>query len=138
MSSETKADGGCLCGSVRYRIQGKIHGVTCCHCSQCAKTTGHYIAAANCAMSDFHLDKDETLRWYQSSSEAERGFCSRCGSNLFWRKRDGAKTMTVTAGTLDRPTGLRIKYHIFCGSKSDYYEITDGLKQYEGWSGLGE
>jgi hypothetical protein len=138
MSGETRATGGCLCGSVRYRVGNSLEGVTCCHCSQCARTTGHYIAAAHCATSDFALDADETLRWFPSSPEAERGFCSRCGSNLFWRRRNEAKTISITAGTLDRPTGLRTKYHIFCGSKSDYYDITDGLKQYEAWSESGE
>jgi hypothetical protein len=43
--------------------------------------------------------------------------------------------MSITAGSLDRPTGLKGEYHIFCGSKSDYYELGDGLKQYEAWSG---
>ena len=139
MSDGKTAGGGCLCGGVRYRVGGSLDGVTCCHCSQCAKTTGHYIASANCATADFALEKDETLRWYRSSDEAERGFCSRCGGNLFWRRVGGkGNTMSITAGTLDRPTGLRTKYHIFCGSKSDYYELTDGLKQYEGWSGHGE
>jgi len=134
MSSEKGGSGGCLCGGVRYRVTGKLEGVTACHCSQCARTTGHYIASAHCAPADFVLEADETLRWYRSSEEAERGFCSRCGSNLFWRRLEGGP-VTMTAGTLDRPTGLRMKYHIFCGSKSDYYEITDGLKQYEAWSG---
>ena len=133
--SEGTGSGSCLCGGVRYRVTRGLAGVTACHCTQCAKTTGHYIAAAHCDAADFALDKDETLRWYRSSPEAERGFCGQCGSNLFWR-RIGGKTVSITAGTLDRPTGLRMKYHIFCGSKSDYYELTDGLKQYEAWSGL--
>jgi hypothetical protein len=82
------------------------------------------------------LDQAETLRWYRSSEKAERGFCSRCGSNLFWRKVD-ADVISMTAGTLDRPTGLRLKHHIFCASRSDYYEIVDGLPQYAVGSGAG-
>jgi hypothetical protein len=131
MASENRASGGCLCGGVRYRASGELQGVTACHCSQCARTTGHYWASAKCAAADFALDKEETLRWYPSSAEAERGFCARCGSSLFWR-RIGGDTVSMTAGTLDRPTGLRVKYHIFCASKSDYYDIADGVPQYEG------
>jgi hypothetical protein len=131
MTSKHRASGGCLCGGVRYRVSGKLHGITACHCSQCARTTGHYCASANCATADFTLDEEETLRWYRSSDKAERGFCSRCGSNLFWRMI-GGDAISMTAGTLDRPTGMRIKYHIFCASRSDYYDITDGLTQYEG------
>jgi hypothetical protein len=135
MSAENQTGGGCLCGGVRYRITGKVDGVTACHCSQCAKTSGHHVASAHCATRDFALEKEETLRWYRSSAEAERGFCVRCGGNLFWRRIGSGDTISITAGTLDRPTGLRMKYHIFCGSKSDYYELTDGLTQYEAWSG---
>ena len=138
MADEKRASGSCLCGGVRYAVNGPIQGVTACHCSQCAKTTGHYFAAVTCAMEDFSLEAQEPLRWYRSSPEAERGFCSRCGSTLFWRKVEGGKTMAMTAGTLDRPTGLRMKYHIFCDSRSDYYDITDGLTQYREMSGLGE
>ncbi|SED68194.1 Uncharacterized conserved protein [Rhizobiales bacterium GAS191] len=137
MAGERRASGGCLCGGVRYHLNGTLNGVTACHCSQCARTTGHYFASTNCAMEDFALESEETLRWYRSSEDAERGFCSRCGSNLFWRKV-GGKVMSITAGTLDRPTGLRMKYHIFCESKSDYYDLTDGLTQYREFSGLGE
>ena len=40
--------------------------------------------------------------------------------------------LSITVGTLDRPTGLKGEYHIFCDSKSDYYDITDGLPRYPG------
>ncbi|WP_245494589.1 GFA family protein [Mesorhizobium sp. M4B.F.Ca.ET.017.02.2.1] len=73
-----------------------------------------------------------TLGWYPSSPKVERGFCSRCGGNLFWKAAPGAETY-VTAGTLDRPTGLRLGEHIFVGSKSDFYELTDGLPQKHEW-----
>ncbi len=135
MSVVSGGSGGCLCGGVRYRIGGKVDGVTFCHCSQCARTTGHFMASVHSAVTDLSFESDETLCWYRSSAEAERGFCSRCGGNLFWRRVGGGDVISITAGSLDRPTGLRGKYHIFCGSKSDYYELTDGLKQYEAWSG---
>ena len=117
--------GGCLCGAVRYRIDGELSDANACHCSQCARTTGHILVSADCAVADLTLEKAETLRWYRSSEKAERGFCNRCGSNLFWRRVGGAE-ISVTAGTLDRPTGLRIAHHIFCASRSDYYDINDG------------
>ena len=123
--------------AVRYRVGGEPRrGHLLPLLAMRAGRPAIIFASANCAIADFTLEKDETLRWYRSSDKAERGFCSRCGSNLFWRSLGGkGKMMSVTAGTLDRPTGLRTKYHIFCGSKSDYYELTDGLPQYEG-SGL--
>jgi hypothetical protein len=136
MNGAQMRTGGCLCGAVRYRVSGETNDAIACHCSQCARTTGHVLVSANAVAADFNLDQAETLRWYRSSEKAERGFCSRCGSNLFWR-RIGGDVISMTAGTLDRPTGLRMKHHIFCASRSDYYEIDDGLPQNAAGSGAG-
>jgi hypothetical protein len=121
--------GGCLCEGVRYRVSGEVSDVTLCHCSQCARTTGHIFASANCAAADLILEEARTLRWYRSSEKAERGFCSDCGGNLFWR-RIGSDVVSVTAGTLDPPTDLRLKHHIYCASRSDYDDIEDRLPRY--------
>jgi hypothetical protein len=99
-----------------------------CHCSQCARTSGNYLVAASCRVADLHLTASVTLAWFQSSPEVQRGFCSHCGGNLFWRER-ASEDIYVTAGTLDPPTGLRIAEHIYVASKSGFYDITDGLPQ---------
>lgn len=70
----------------------------------------------------------DTLRWYQSSPTAERGFCVTCGSSLFWRQVNSAQ-IDVAPGALDAPTGLRLAGHIFVADKGDYYDIADGLPQ---------
>ncbi|RUP00626.1 GFA family protein [Hyphomicrobium sp.] len=124
--------GSCLCRSVSYEVTGDLDAIDACHCSMCAKTSGNYAAMARCASADVKILNDETLRWYRSSDTSERGFCARCGGNLFWRNVGGNETY-VTAGTLDPPTGLKIKAHIFATSKSDYYDITDGLPQKHEW-----
>lgn len=128
MPNEQGGSGGCLCGGVRYRVDGRLSDVGACHCSQCRRTTGHYFAAATCKRSDMAFDRDETLAWYESSPGIYRGFCSRCGSSLFWQdsRRD---EIDILAGTLDMPTGLVMVDHIFVADKGDYYEITDGLPQ---------
>ena len=71
------------------------------------------------------------VRWYAASDEAERGFCATCGSALFWRRRD-ADSVSVMAGCLDAPTGLRGSVHIFTADKGDYYELDDGLPTHPG------
>jgi hypothetical protein len=121
-----RARGGCLCGGVRYEIHGPLRDVIACHCSQCRRTSGHFVAATQARTADLVLRESGTLRWYRSSSEAERGFCSRCGGNLFWRPTaPDAGVTSIMAGTLDAPTGLRVMQHIFVADKSDYYEISD-------------
>jgi hypothetical protein len=124
--------GGCLCGGVRYRIDGPLREVIGCHCSQCRRTSGHFVAATRAALKDVHLLSDATLRWYESSAEAQRGFCSRCGGNLFWKPRPQVgeiPMLSIMAGTLDTPTGLRFMQHIFVADKSDYYHIDDAVPQ---------
>ena len=130
------AHGGCLCGGVRYQVHGPLRGVIACHCSQCRKTSGHFVAATQALAADLQLTEQATLRWYRSSPAAERGFCSRCGGNLFWRHTTpGADHIAIMAGSIDPPTGLRLARHIFVASKSDYYDIADGAPQHAEWPG---
>jgi hypothetical protein len=128
---EAVHNGGCLCGQVRYRIAGALRGVIACHCSQCRRTSGHYAAMTSAPSANITTVSD-SLVWYRSSDTAERGFCSRCGGNLFW-KQAGRDAISITAGTLDTPTRLHVDKHIFVADKSDYYTIDDGVPQAPQW-----
>jgi hypothetical protein len=125
--------GGCLCGGVRYTIEGALREVTACHCSQCRRTSGHFVAATSAPQTNVHMVRAETLRWYRSSPAAERGFCGTCGGNLFWRPVNG-DTISIAAGTLDTPTHLKITEHIFVADKSDYYTLNDNVPMKQGWN----
>lgn len=129
MSTQQTTSGGCLCGAVQYQVSGELRPVVYCHCEQCRKTSGHYVAASACVSEELNLTNDKGLCWYRSSDEAERGFCSTCGSSLFWRRFDGNQT-SIMAGTLTTPTGLTASSHIYVHMASDYYAIDDGVPQY--------
>ena len=118
--------GGCLCGGVRYRLTGAVREVVNCHCGQCLRFHGHHGAYTTLPEAQFTLTADATLRWYDSSDFARRGFCATCGSSLFWQRKDGRDGISVTAGTLDQPTGLRTVGDIFVADKGDYYTIEPG------------
>jgi hypothetical protein len=124
--------GGCLCGGVRYQIRGELRGVIACHCAQCRRTSGHYAAMTSAPSANVVLNASDSLLWYKSSDTAERGFCGRCGANLFW-KQAGRDAISITAGTLDVPTRLKIEEHIFVADKSDYYTIGDDAPQKQQW-----
>ena len=129
-----RARGGCLCEGVRYEVRGPLRDVIACHCSQCRKTSGHFVTATQVCTADLVLTESATLRWYRSSAAAERGFCNRCGGNLFWRPSGAEQGVTsIMAGTLDSPTGLKIARHIFVADKSDNYDIPDGAQHPGGW-----
>ena len=122
--------GSCLCSKISFKISGPTSEVTACHCTQCRKQSGHYYAALNANEDQFQIDDDEGLiRWYRASDFAMRGFCSNCGSALFW-KRDGSNLMSVLAGSIDGATNLKISEHIFTDHKGDYYAIDENIPQF--------
>jgi hypothetical protein len=132
MTDETLHTGGCSCGAVLYQIRGPLRSVIACHCSQCRKTSGHHAAMTSAPSANIELTASDCLVWYRSSDTAQRGFCGRCGGNLFW-KQVGRDAISVTAGTLDPPTHLAIEEHIFVADKSDYYQINDDAPQKAQW-----
>lgn len=118
--------GGCLCGRVRYEVRGKLRDIIACHCIQCRRTSGHFVAATACRRKAFSLVKEETLRWYVAVPGFRRGFCSECGSSLFFEELGGER-VSIAAGSLDERQGLKIAAHIFASEAGDYYEIdSDG------------
>ena len=125
--------GGCLCGSIRYRIDSEIRPVIACHCVQCRIGSGHFFAATACEKSALVIDGD--VRWYALSDHARRGFCPTCGAFLFWQRTTG-KQISIAAGTLDPPSSLKLVAHIYIEEKGDYYEIDDGVPQHRGFQGL--
>ncbi len=125
----TTHTGQCSCGAVRFRTSGKLRGVIYCHCSQCRRQTGHFLAATAAEDVDLKVEGADEISWFQSSPEAKRGFCSICGSGLFWKNADKSYT-SILAGAFDEPSALRAEGHIFVGDKGSYYDITDGLPQH--------
>lgn len=122
--------GGCLCGAVRYEVIERPMGVVNCHCGQCRRFHGHFGAYITIPRETVAVsDSDGTLSWYRSSAKARRGFCSRCGSSLFWNG-DESDLLDVAAGSLDQPTGLATLRHIHVADKADYYTIDDGLERF--------
>lgn len=118
--------GGCACGAVRYHVHGPLRDVIDCHCSDCRHATGHHAAMTAAARDDVEVTGE--VRWWDSTPGTRRGFCSTCGSPLFW-DAVGRNRLWIHAGSLDLPTGLKTRGHVFVADMSDYYAITDGLPQ---------
>lgn len=75
-----------------------------------------------------NITRSDGLKWFQSSKTARRGFCSGCGSSLFWEQA-GEGATSIATGTLDGETGLKTEKHIFVADKGDYYDIEAGVPQ---------
>lgn len=123
--------GSCLCGKVQLSMTEFNRDVQYCHCIQCRKQTGHFLAAANVDDDQLTIAGEEYIKWYAASDEAKRGFCSECGSMLFWKLNNDDKR-AIAAGCLDAPTGLKVVANIFTDWKGDYYELEDTIPNYPG------
>lgn len=124
-------EGRCLCGAVRYRVDGPLSAPHACHCRQCVRQSGHFVVASSAAKADLTIAEDGALRWYRSSAIARRGFCGTCGSALFWD--DGGPEMSLNLGSVEDAGALRLERHIFVDEAPAYDDITDGLPQFAGY-----
>ena len=102
-----------------------------CHCEQCRRTSGHYVAATAARPADFVLVEDRGLEWYRSSARARRGFCKLCGSSLFRAPVD-ERHISLMAGTLDQPTGLETEMHVFADRVADDHRLPHGVTRISG------
>lgn len=123
--------GSCLCGSVRYRIEGELGAIVHCHCSQCRKASGASFATnAGVKRAEFSFVAGRSfVSEYESSPGNFRCFCKRCGSPLIKRVDADPDGFRLRLGTLDVDPGGRPTAHICVDSKAPWLEIADPLPQ---------
>lgn len=122
--------GSCLCGAVQFEVSGELPGPDACHCAQCRKQSGHFWASTDVQKAALSVNGAEKVTWYRSSERVQRGFCSVCGSVLFWDPL-ARPFIGVAMGAFDGPTNTKLAKHIFVESKGDYYELGDGVIQHQ-------
>lgn len=124
--AEPRATGRCLCGAVSYTVRGPLRDVILCHCEECARWGGSIGAFSAAGAEDVEIE-EAALRWFdspRSDRHARRGFCTECGSSLLWQPDDRGR-IHIAAGTLDRPTGLRLAGHWYTRQAGDWDELPD-------------
>ena len=128
--------GSCLCGQIRYEIQGELGDFGYCHCRSCRKASGSaHGANASLLRNNFNLsDPHGSLREYESSSGKFRAFCSNCGSPLYAYLNTTADLIRVRLGTLDTTFTKHAKAHTFVGDKAPWEDIRGDLPQFDEWA----
>lgn len=126
--------GSCLCGKVRYVIDGELGPIVYCHCSMCRKAQGSaYATNAPVDASTFHVASGaDALTDYATPDGKHRVFCRHCGSPLISRLDSDPDTVRIRIGTLDTPIAARPVAHIYATSKAEWDTILDDLPQYQG------
>jgi hypothetical protein len=125
--------GSCLCGAVRFEVACSLPPPDGCHCLQCRKWTGHFLVGTDVPRTALTIHGADHITWFHSSEKVRRGFCSTCGSSLFFDPVDRVKYewIGVAMGAFDLPTDTRLWVHVYVAEKGDYYEIADGLPQHQ-------
>ena len=120
--------GHCLCGAVSFKAEAAGHDVAVCHCGMCRRSAGGPMMFIDTEGTPVFEGADK-IAIYQSSEWGERGFCSVCGSNLFW-KAAGKDQYTFSAGALDDQSQLHLATEIYIEDKPAFYDFAnDTLKQ---------
>ena len=125
MTAEADFEGGCLCSAVRWRASGTPTRVVHCHCEMCRRSSGAaFITAAAYPAAAVRREAGE-LTWYQSSPEASRGSCARCGN---WSSRRRGEDVWLTVGTFDEPENVTPQEHHMAESQLPWVkQLDDGL-----------
>ncbi|MGB0906802.1 MAG: GFA family protein [Maricaulaceae bacterium] len=118
--TSTTLKGACHCGGVEFEVPAQSH-VDTCHCNICRRLTSGPFIGMECH-SGLKLLKSESLKWYDSSEWARRGFCGECGANLFYNLK-GSEFYSISAGALNIPAGTELTKELFIDEKPDYYAI---------------
>ena len=115
--------GSCLCGGVRLAVDKVDTSLGACHCNMCRKWGGGPLLAVDCG-TGVRIDGEEHVTAYDSSEWAQRGFCSRCGTHLFYRLK-GNDQYVVPVGLFDSAPEVSFDSQIFIDEKPGYYEFAN-------------
>ena len=122
MTDGVTLTGRCLCGAVRFTGTTKEPKVAACHCSMCRRwSSGPYFEVV-CTSVTF--EGDDNITKIRSSDWAERAFCNKCGSNLYYRLIDSGE-LQLAAGLLDDQSNLSLSRQFFTDKKPPFYTLAD-------------
>ena len=117
--------GGCLCGKVTYSTTIKT-GAGVCHCSMCRKWSGGLYMSVH-AQNKVEFSGAENIQNYESSQWAERGFCTQCGSSLYYflKPRPGVPDgeYMLAAGSVDDQSALVFEHEVYVDATPGWYQF---------------
>ena len=123
--------GKCMCGAVSYEIAAEKHQVGTCHCSMCRRWTGGIYISIGAEPHEITFKGADALTVFQSSDWAERAFCSKCGSSMYYRiTAEGPYSgwYHMGAGTLDDYGDLKLTEQLFIDLKPGAYDFAQDTK----------
>ena len=130
MSEIANLQGKCLCGAIQFTVKNASNEIGACHCDMCRRWGGGPFLGIDCKQ-DVSFKDSSNLSIYASSEWAERGFCKKCGSHLFYKFKQ-ANQYIMPVGLFDSDTNLVFDHQIFIDEKPEYYCFSNKTKNMTG------
>lgn len=123
--------GKCMCGAVSFEIKDVQTDFGACHCTMCQRWAGSALLAFTVPADTITFAGNENVATHSSSEWAERGWCSKCGSGIWYKvKSDGTYHMPI--GLLDDTSGMEMKTEIFVEERSNAFNFAGDHKEMTG------
>ena len=120
----TSLKGGCLCGAVEVEAISGNTNAGACHCNICRRWGGGPLMAVDCGL-DVSFSNEDSITRYASSDWAERGFCSACGTHLFYHLKGKGQYIMPAGLFADAESSLTFDHQIFIEEKPGYYAFAN-------------
>lgn len=132
MADTGESTGRCLCGAVSYSLSNRPKSYGACHCGMCRRWSGGIEMGIRVMPGEIDWKGEDDIATYQSSEWAERGWCKKCGSNLFWRLTapgDMQGTLSLSVGSLDSMDGLEFDTEVYIDHKPGSHSFAGTRKR---------
>lgn len=115
-------EGQCHCGGVKVSIPAEAFGVVACHCGDCQRLHGNFFAMLAVPTAAVQWSGDLQPHWYESSAQAKRSHCPRCGSRLAKVAQPGERTL-LSVGLFPPDLPRRIRKQVWTESHPAWYDL---------------
>jgi hypothetical protein len=127
--------GQCMCGAVKFTLRDVKTEFGACHCEMCQRWAGSALLAITVPPETVTFDGGENVQTFQSSEWAERGWCGKCGSGMWYRVTSPGPyggTYHMPIGLLDDASGMTLTSEIFVDVKSPAFSYAGDTKKMTG------
>lgn len=132
MTGTSRKEGQCVCGAITFVASNAGDAVGACHCRTCRRWSGGPFVEIDCG-ADVSFQGISHISVFNSSDWAERGFCSQCGTHLFYRiKETSQHIMPVGLFDLDDEQNLTFERQVFVDEKPAYYSFANNTEELTG------
>ncbi|MBO6676834.1 MAG: GFA family protein [Rhizobiales bacterium] len=126
MADSRPVTGRCLCGAVRFSAESSTYEVAACHCDMCRRWSAGPFMELSCQ--NVRFEGEDSISRIRSSDWAERGFCNKCGSNLFYHIMESDEYQ-ISTGLLDDQSQLHLALQVFVDRKPAFYDFAQKTKE---------